>query len=99
MRDNRGALFPDDVPRDEHLVEDPSLALDQSAVRTATASPWRRALGRLRRDKPALVALVFLVGLVLLAVLAPLLMAHDPNDISSDTFASPSGAAGLRGVP
>ena len=90
MSDASGALFPDDVPRDARLVEDPGLALDQAVVLSPTASPWRRALRRLWRDKPAMVALAFIVALVLLAFLAPVLMSHKPTDISSDTYATPS---------
>jgi peptide/nickel transport system permease protein len=76
-----GAAFPDDVPRDPSLIEDPGLAFDEAVVATRTPSPFRRALSRLLRDKPAIVALTFLVLLILAAVLAPLVAPHDPHEI------------------
>jgi len=89
VNDGSGALFPDDVPRDARLVEDPGLVLDQAVVLTATANPWRRALRRLRRDTPAMIALAFLVVVVVLAFLAPVLL-KSPSAISSDKFQKPS---------
>jgi peptide/nickel transport system permease protein len=76
-----GAAFPDDVPRDPSLIEDPGIAYDEAVVATRTPSPFRRALSRLLRDKPAIVALTFLVLLILAAVLAPLVAPHDPHEI------------------
>jgi peptide/nickel transport system permease protein len=85
------SAFPDDVPRDPSLVEDPGLAYDEAIVATRTPSPFRRALSRLLRDWPAVVALTFLVLLVLAAVFAPLVAPHDPNTIRvAPPFSGPS---------
>jgi peptide/nickel transport system permease protein len=89
VSDGSGALFPDDVPRDARLVEDPGLVLDQAVVLTPTASPWRRAFRRLWRDKPAMLALGFLLALILLAFLAPLLL-QNPSTIAADKFQKPT---------
>jgi peptide/nickel transport system permease protein len=86
-----GTVFPDDVPRDPSLVEDPGLAYDEAIVATRTPSPFRRAGRRLLRDKPAMAALVFLTVLVLAAVLAPLVAPHDPNELRvAAPFSGPS---------
>jgi peptide/nickel transport system permease protein len=86
-----GGAFPDDVPRDPSLVEDPGIAYDEAVVATRTPSPFRRAGSRLLRDKPAMLALTFLVLLILAAVLAPLVAPHDPHAIEvSAPFSGPS---------
>jgi peptide/nickel transport system permease protein len=91
MSDVSGTLFPDDVPRDPTLVEDAGIAYDEAVVATPTPSPWRRALRRLFRDKPAVVALAFLVLLVLVAVFAPLVAPHSPEQIRvAAPFSGPS---------
>jgi oligopeptide/dipeptide ABC transporter ATP-binding protein len=83
--------FPDDVPRDAALVEDAGLAFDEAVVATRTPSPYRRALRRLLRDKPAVVALAFLVLLIAAAILAPLVAPHHPNELRvAPPFSSPS---------
>ncbi len=101
MSDISGTRFPDDVPRDPMLVEDAGLAYDEAIVATRTPSPYRRALQRLRRDKPAVAALAFLVLLMLAAVFAPLVVPHRPDDIgiaepfSTSSFQTPFGADNL----
>jgi oligopeptide/dipeptide ABC transporter ATP-binding protein len=86
-----GGAFPDDVPRDPALVEDPGLAFDEAVVATRTPSPYRRAGRRLVRDKPAVIALAFLVLLIGAAILAPLIAPHDPNELRvAPPFSSPS---------
>ena len=86
-----GGAFPDDIPRDAALVEDPGLAFDEAVVVTRPPSPYRRALRRLLRDKPAVVALAFLVLLIAAAILAPLVAPHDPNELRvAPPFSSPS---------
>jgi peptide/nickel transport system permease protein len=86
-----GAAFPDDVPRDPSLVEDAGIAYDEAVVATRTPSPFRRALSRLLRDKPAMVALTFLVLLILAALFAPLVAPHDPHGIEvAAPFSGPS---------
>jgi peptide/nickel transport system permease protein len=85
------AAFPDDVPRDPSLIEDPGIAYDEAIVATRTPSPFRRGLSRLLRDKPAMLALTFLVLLILAAVFAPLVAPHDPHEIEvSAPFSGPS---------
>lgn len=49
-----------------------------SAVSDTVETPFRRFRRRFLRQRPAVVALVFLVGLVLVAVFAPVVAPHDP---------------------
>lgn len=54
-------------------------------------SSFSRFLGRFRRQKPAIAALVYLVVLVLVALFAPWIAPFDPNAQKLlDTFAAPS---------
>lgn len=53
--------------------------MTQGADVSAGASPWRVALTRLRRDRPALVAAATLALLLTAAILAPVLAPYDPN--------------------
>ena len=53
--------FSGDADPSPQLVEDAGIALDEGVVATRTPSPWRRAFKRLLRDKPAVVALAFLL--------------------------------------
>ncbi|MEX1008115.1 MAG: dipeptide/oligopeptide/nickel ABC transporter permease/ATP-binding protein [Acidimicrobiia bacterium] len=71
-----------DVPRDPSLIQDPGLAFDEAIVATRTPSPFRRAFRRLLRDKPAVIALTFLVVLILAALFAPLVAPHDPDQLT-----------------
>ena len=57
-----------DLPPSPLLVEDAGIALDEGVVATRTPSPWKRAFKRLLRDKPAIVALAFLLLIIALAV-------------------------------
>ena len=83
--------FPDDLPRDPALVEDAGIAFDEAVVATPTPSPWRRALRRLLRDKPAVVALAFLLLVLFAAVFAPFVAPHPPNEIRvAPPFSGPS---------
>ncbi|MEZ5224928.1 MAG: ABC transporter permease [Ilumatobacteraceae bacterium] len=50
----------------------------RSAVSDTVETPFRRFRRRFLRQRPAVVALVFLVGLVLVAVFAPVVAPHDP---------------------
>jgi peptide/nickel transport system permease protein len=57
-------------------------------------TPWQLAWARLRRDRVAMVSLVFIVLLLLVAIFAPLLTAligHGPNTEYSNTGLSLSG--------
>ena len=83
MTDEADALFPEDVPRDPMLVPDAGIAYDEAVVAMPTPSPWRRAVRRLLRDKPAVVALAFLVLLLFVAIFAPLVAPHSPEEIRS----------------
>ena len=57
----------------------------------STPSPYRRALRRLLRDKPAVFALVYLSLLILAAVFAPLVVPHSPDNIGvAPPFSKPS---------
>ncbi len=86
-----GGRFPDDVPRDPRIVQDAGIALDEAIALTPTPSPYRRAWRRLLRDKPAVVALVFLVALILVAVFAPLVAPYDPNEnLVGEVYETPS---------
>ncbi len=54
-------------------------------------SEWARSIGRFRRYKPGMVGLGFICLLVILAIFAPIISPHDPNDIPrSMRGASPS---------
>lgn len=44
-------------------------------------SEWSRSVGRFRRYRPGMVGLGFVCVLVILAVFAPVIATHDPNDI------------------
>jgi peptide/nickel transport system permease protein len=82
---------PDDRRNDPKLVPDAGLEHDEALVAPSTPSPYRRALRRLLRDKPAVIALGFLSLLVLAAVFAPLVVPHSPNDLSvAPPFSKPS---------
>lgn len=62
-------------------------------LRTGGDSQWRIAARRLRRNRLALVGLVFLVALYLVALLAPLLAPYDPiaqRDIAATGYLPPS---------
>ena len=70
----------------DHRVEQ---ALDEGQP---PQSARARFLRRFRRQRPAVVALAFLVGLVLVALFAPVIAPYDPNRNSlRDVFADPSG--------
>jgi len=56
------------------------------------AGPWRRALGKLRRRKPALFGLAVVVFFVLLALLAPWLSPYDPIATSWGAIRKPPSA-------
>ena len=63
----------------------------ETVVAPSTPGPFRRALRRLLRDKPAVAALAFLSLLVLAAVFAPLVVPHSPDDIGvAPPFSKPS---------
>jgi peptide/nickel transport system permease protein len=56
-----------------------------------TPSPFRRAWSRLLKDKAAVVSLVFLLLLVAVALLAPVLAPHDPNELGiGEPYAKPA---------
>ena len=84
--------FAGDTDPSPQLVEDAGHRARRGASsRRRTASPWRRACKRLLRDKPAVVALAFLLLIILVAVFASLVAPHDPDAIASATpFATPS---------
>jgi ABC-type dipeptide/oligopeptide/nickel transport system permease subunit len=44
-------------------------------------SEWARSIGRFRRYRPGMVGLGFICLLVILAIFAPLIAPHDPNEI------------------
>jgi len=49
---------------------------------------WSDAWRRLRRNKAAVIGLVYISLMILVALLAPLLAPHDPNEIPPDAFAN-----------
>ncbi len=85
----QGPLAGDMSPSPQ-LVEDAGIALDEGVVSTRTPSPWNRALKRLMRDKPAVIALGFLLLIILMAVFASLVAPHDPDAIGTAPFDTPS---------
>jgi peptide/nickel transport system permease protein len=78
-----------DIDPSPQLIEDPGIALDEAAVATRTPSPWTRAFKRLLRDKPAVIALVFLLLIILMAIFASLIAPHDPDALGTP-FETPS---------
>ena len=50
-----------------------------SRLASQSAGPWRRAIERFAADRGAMVALYVLAALALIALMAPLLAAHDPT--------------------
>ena len=79
----------------------PDLLQEAEPAAIAARSPLQLFLRRLRRDRVALGALVFVVGLVLAAILAPLIIkvagVPGPNVQNShalDSFGTPTGPAG-----
>ena len=75
--------------RPHNSIEDAGIALDEATVGTRTPSPWSRAVKRLLRDKPAMIALVFLLLIIFMAVFASLVAPHDP-DVLGTPFETPS---------
>ena len=84
----QGPLAGDADPSPQ-LIEDAGIALDEGVVSTRTPSPWRRALKRVLRDKPAVLALAFLLLIILVAVFADLVAPHDPDALGLP-FETPS---------
>ncbi len=84
--------FAGDADPSPQLVEDAGIALDEGVVSTRTPSPWRRAGKRLLRDKPAVIALAFLLLMIFMAVFASLIAPHDPDAIpvGATPFDTPS---------
>jgi peptide/nickel transport system permease protein len=78
-----------DMEPSHQLVEDAGIALDEATVGTRTPSPWSRALKRLLRDKPAVIALAFLLLIIFMAVFASLIAPHDPDALGTP-FETPS---------
>jgi peptide/nickel transport system permease protein len=85
----------------ELLQDAGALVAEGGAAEIAARSPMQLFWRRLRRDKVAMVSLGFVIGIVLLAVLAPLIVkvfgAPDPNVQNSDLlddFGSPTGPSG-----
>src|SRR3712207_1963566 len=54
-------------------------------------TPLQLAVARLRKDKVSLIAAGFIVFLVLVAVFAPVVAPHDPNQQFRETGLSPAG--------
>jgi len=69
------------------------LALDQAA-RTKPVSLWRDTIKNVLRQRSAVVGLVILIGLILVAVFAPVIAPFDPNTSMLDL-----GLPGKRGAP
>ena len=91
---------PHNIDRYEHLLD--------AARKIRGVSLWQDAWKRLRRNKVAMVALTFLIGLTLLALLTPLLPLQSPirSDLKYRQFLSPHitakgafGAEKLEAVP
>jgi len=89
---------PLDLSRDAGEDSLPSAGSGQAAGSIAARSPLELFWRRLKSDRVAMVALVFIVGLVVVAVFAPLIVklvgARPPNDQSSkflDSFGTPVG--------
>jgi len=89
---------PLDLSRDAGEDSLPSAGSGEPAGSIAARSPLDLFWRRLKSDRVAMVALVFIVGLVLVAVFVPLIVklvgARPPNDQSSkflDSFGTPVG--------
>lgn len=67
-----------DPTADEVAAPRPGAGPPRAPVRHGE-SPWRRFRRRFRQERTAVVALMFLVGVVAVAVCAPLLAPHDPD--------------------
>jgi oligopeptide/dipeptide ABC transporter ATP-binding protein len=78
----QGPLAGDTDPSPQ-LIEDAGIALDEGVVATRTPSPWRRALKRVLRDKPAVLALAFLLLIILVAIFADFVAPHDPDALGT----------------
>ena len=68
----------------------PSLAT--MPVEMAARPGRNRAWQRFKRFKPGVAGLVFVVGLILLAVFAPVLAPHDPTDVQTRLRGAPPSA-------
>ena len=71
--------------------EGPPLTPGGDRSPSAHSSHWRRAARRLTREPVAIAALGFLILVGLMAIFAPLVAPHDPNELFPETFADPSG--------
>ena len=69
-----------------------------AAPSRASRGLWRDAFVRLRRNRPAMVGLAFIIAFVVVAILAPIISPYDPNKLGlGKSFGppSPSHPAGL----
>ena len=64
----------------------------------ASRGLWRDALTRLRRNRPALLGMVFIGIFVLVAILAPVIAPYDPNKPGLGRTLAPPSAAHLAGL-
>src|SRR5437868_5054575 len=71
--DQGGASLPDSVTQ-------------AVSVAVAERPVWREILDDLRRDVPALIGAVLVLGIVLMAVFAPVIAPHDPNQLFPDAI-------------
>jgi peptide/nickel transport system permease protein len=90
------------APTDVLHADAPTLdAVDESEAKIAARSPLQLFWRRLRRDKVAMTALTFIGGLILIAVLAPLVVKifgspspNVPDRTTLDDFGLPDPASG-----
>ena len=106
MRDMRGAVAEDarraavrhagDEPGARDVAGEPARAAGPPAETPARGdSQWAIAARHFRRNRLALAGLVLVVGLYLVAFLAPLLAPYDPiaqGDLTTEGYLSPNGA-------
>ena len=64
----------------------------EAAENEKSTSEFRRIMGRLRRQPVTIAAGGFIVGLILVAVFAPLLAPHDPTQTNFDNVLQPPSA-------
>jgi peptide/nickel transport system permease protein len=93
MTDPTGFKSSDAVPMTVTPEDVPDIAGSgvPGTAAPATPGPWRRTWRRFRKDKIAMIALTFIVLLMLVAILAPVIAPHDPNQQRiGEPFAGPA---------